>query len=315
MLINSLMNNIYPISFVIPVYKSEKTIEKVVNSINDIKNIDWEVVLVNDNSPDGVDKIIKKLIKKYPKKITYLKFRKNNGQHLAIIEGLKYTTKKYIATIDDDGQNPPVEILKMMKNMIENDYDVVYGVLKEKKHSFFRNIVSSINRFISVITINNKSKIPISNVRLIKSVIAKSMANTCSNYYIEGLIFSLTDHIGYVYVDHKERTFGKSSYNFVKLFKLWSNHIIGYSNIFIKIISLLSFFVAIFAFIIGLIYLLFTVNNLGRPSGWLSTYLTMTFLFSIMFLVLSMLTEYIGRIYIKINQNSKRIVNKIYIHD
>ncbi|HPT65925.1 MAG TPA: glycosyltransferase [Candidatus Woesebacteria bacterium] len=310
------MNNKNSISFVIPIYKSEKTIGKVVDDINDLKNVDWEIILVNDNSPDGVDKIIRNLIRKYPKKITYLKFRKNNGQHLAIIEGLKYTTKKYIATIDDDGQNPPVEILKLMKSINDNDYDVVYGVLKEKKHSFFRNIVSSINRFISVITINNKNKIPISNVRLIKSVITKSMAKTHSNYnYIEGLIFSLTDHIGYVYIDHKERASGKSSYSFVKLFKLWSNHIIGYSNVFIKTISFLSLFVAIFAFIIGLIYLLLTINNSGRPSGWLSTYLTMTFLFSIMFLVLSMLTEYIGRIYIKINQNSKRIVNKIYIHD
>lgn len=313
---NFSMNNKISISFVIPVYKSENTIEKVISEINSIKNINWEAVLINDNSPDNVDKVIKELILKYPKKINYLQFRKNYGQHSAIIEGFKYTTKEFIATIDDDGQNPPSEILKMVEYMVNNDYDVVYGALKEKKHSFIRNMVSKTNRFISIVTLNNKNKIPISNVRLLKNNIAKSIANTSNNYsYIEGEIFSLTDHIGFIYINHKERFNGKSSYNLNKLVKLWLNHIVGYSNFLIKSISIFSFIISFIAFVIGLVYLFLTINNTGRPSGWLSTYLTMTFLFSILFLILGIISEYVGRIYVKINQNSKIIINNIYIHD
>jgi len=310
------MKNRYSISFIIPVYKSEKTISAVISQINIIKDFDWEVVLVNDNSPDNVDAVIRDLILKYPKKITYIRFRKNCGQHSAIIEGFKYVTKKYIVTIDDDGQNPPLEIFKMIDVMVKNDYDVVYGALKERKQTFMRKLVSKINRFISVITINNRNNIPTSNVRLMKSEVAKSITSTANNYsYLEGLIFSLTDHIGFVYIDHKERLCGKSSYNFSKLVKLWLNHVIGYSNVFIKSISVISFLISFFAFAIGIIYLFLTINNTGRPSGWLSIYLTMTFLFSVVFLILGILTGYVGRIYVRMNQNSKRIVNSIYKHD
>ena len=305
------MNKKYSISFVIPVYKSEKSLASVVDEISRINELDWEVILINDDSPDNVKDVILKLIKKYPKRITYLEFRKNYGQHAAIIEGFKYVSKEYVATIDDDGQNPPIEIIKMMRVMLTNDCDVVYGILTYSRHSFFRRFISKINKFVSRATIDNKHNIPITNVRLMKNELASAIANSSGDYgYIDGAIFSLTSHIGVVEVEHKQRINGKSSYNLIKLMKLWFNHLIGYSNIFIKGISLASFFISIATFFIGVVYLLLTINKTGRPSGWLSTYLTMTFLFSILFLILGILTEYIGRMYIKMNQSNAKIINK-----
>lgn len=303
------MNKKHSISFVIPVYKSEKSLEFVVNEINKIREIDWEVILVNDNSPDNVKKVVLKLINKYPNRIIYLEFRRNYGQHAAIIEGFKHVTKEYVATIDDDGQNPPKEVLKMVKVLLKNDYDVVYGALTNNKHSNFRKLISKINTFISTITINNKFKVPISNVRLIKSKLAILISNNFSNYsYVDGRVFSLTNHIGFVEIEHKKRLAGKSSYNLIKLLKLWFNHIIGYSNIFIKCISFTSLFISILTFLIGVVYFLLTINKSDRPTGWLSTYITMTFLFSVLFLMLGILTEYIGRIYIKMNQGNKKVI-------
>lgn len=312
------MTKKYSVSFVIPVYKSENTINNVVDDISKLQSIDWEIILINDNSPDDVDSVIKKIILKYPNRITYLRFRKNYGQHSAILEGFKYVNKELVVTIDDDGQNPPEEILKMIQFMDSKncDYDVVYGVLKDKKHSLFRNILSRINRFFSIMTINNKDEIPITNVRLMKKELVSYIANASSSFnFIDGLIFSLTDHIGYISINHKKRECGKSSYSYIKLLKLWLNHIIGYSNIFIKSISFMSFFISLIAFVMGLIYLFSTINNLGRPSGWLSTYLTMTFLFSVMFLILGIMSEYVGRIYVKTNHNNKIIVENVHTHD
>jgi len=307
--------NKYPLSFVIPVYRSENTIEKVVSGISNLDNIDWEIILINDNSPDNVDKKIRELIKQYPERITYLQLRKNCGQQAAIICGFKYVTKKYVATIDDDGQNPPVEILKMIKAMNENDYDVVYGVFRNKKHSFFRNLSSKMNSLISIVTINNKNKISISNVRLLKNNITDFISCTSAkNNYFDGLIFSLTDHVGQVVIEHKERIDNTSSYNLGKLIKVWINHIIGYSNVLIKSVIFASFLISIVSFIVGLIYLLLTINNQGRPSGWLSTYLTITLLFCMMFLILGIISEYIGRIYSKITDNNTQIINPIHIH-
>lgn len=308
------MNNKYKISFVVPVYKSENTIESVVEEVVKTEGVDSEIILVNDNSPDNVDMVIRKLLVKFPNKIKYYRFRKNQGQHAAVVEGLRHASKDYVLTIDDDGQNPPGDVIKMISCMNENDFDVVYGLFKEKKHPFLRRCISKINGFISVITIGNNKKIPITNVRLIKNTIAKTMASmSTNNYYIEGLIFSITDHVGSIGISHRDRIIGKSSYNIKKIIKLWTNHMIGYSNILIKSFSLMSFSISVIAFLVGIVYLILTINNSKRPTGWLSTYLTMTFLFSTLFMILGIIIEYIGRIYVRTNQDCNKIIEEIKI--
>lgn len=297
------------ISFVIPVYKSEQTLSAVIKDINSLPNLDWEAILVNDNSPDQVNVVIEGLIQKYPKKIKSIRFRKNYGQHAAVLEGFKHATLPYIATIDDDGQNPPSETLVMLSALIENDYDLIYGVSREKNHSTTRKLISWINKYLSVVTINNKQLIPVSNVRLMKASLANCLTSTSSNYnYTDGLLFSLTDHIGFVFINNLPRKFGQSNYSFSSLLKLWINHAVGYSNIIIKTITIFSFAISALSFFIGLSYFLLTFNNENRPSGWLSLYLTVSLFFSMVFLILGILAEYVGRIYVKINQNSRKIV-------
>lgn len=296
------------ISFVIPVYKSEKTLAAVVNDINSLPNLDWEAILVNDNSPDGVDKIIKSLISKYPKRIISISFRKNYGQHAAVMEGLKHISKPYVATIDDDGQNPPAEVLKMLDGLIAKNHDLIYGVARKKEHSLVRRLLSLFNKYLSVITIGNNKMIPVSNVRLFRSYLAESLADAPSNYnYTDGLLFSLTDHIGYIEVQNLSRKLGRSNYTFFGLLKLWINHAVGYSNAIIKSIVIFSFCISVASCLVGLIYLILTFNNVNRPSGWLSLYLTISFFSSMIFLILGILAEYLGRIYVNINQTSKKI--------
>lgn len=308
------MKNIkYPISFVVPVYKSEKTIDKVINEIDKVKFFDWEAILVNDNSPDNVREIIKRITKKFPRKIVSIELTKNSGQHAAIINGFNFATKKYVATIDDDGQNPPQEILKLMHYLIKNDLDIVYGNIKHRKHNIARSLISSINVFISKYTIGNKKRIPISNVRLMRNYLAENISQASSqDNYIEGLVFLLTDRVGCLPIQHQERLAGKSSYNTIKLIKLLSNHLIGNTGIILKVISIFSLITSLVAFLIGATYFFLTINNNNRPSGWLSTYLTIALLFGLLFLILSILTEYINRIYTKLNQTNVKIVKRIY---
>lgn len=306
------MDKKYSISFVIPIFKSEKTIESVISDIEKMKMLDWQAVLVNDNTPDNVDLVIKNLIKKYKNKIIYIELVKNGGQQSAIITGLTCATKEFVATIDDDGQNPPSEIIKMLNKMISDKLDIVYGEMVYKQHSRFRIFISNLNTLLSRYTIGNLKDIPISNVRLMRNYIAKGMSQASSQHnYIEGLAFMLTDRIGSVPINHKARINGKSGYTSLKLLKLWSNHVIGYSNIFLKFISVVSLVISLLAFMIGIIYLSVTYSSLSRPTGWLSTYLTITILFSFMFLIISILAEYIGRIYTKINQSGVKIIRRI----
>lgn len=307
------MNKIDQLSFIIPLYGSQKTIAKVVESIAKCKIDKWQAILVNDCSPDDVEASVKELIKKYDSKITYLRLSKNGGQHKAILLGMKYVKYKYVAMIDDDGQNDPKDCIAMTQELISKDLDIVYGAFKSKKHNLVRRLISRINRYVSKIAIGNTKGIPITNVRVITKQLADTLASL-NNYfpYIDGMIFSLTNRIGFVYIDHLERIDGTSGYNVRKLFKLWFNHLIGYSSFLLRLLVLAGLLVSVAELALGIAYLIITFNNAGRPSGWLSIYLTMSFSFSLLFLFLAILAEYIGRTYLLNSNKTSTLVSYKY---
>lgn len=307
------MKTNYSVSFVIPVYKSEKSIISLINEINKCKFKSWQAVLVNDASPDNVEESIYKIIDKFPNNITYKRLSKNGGQHKAILAGLTYVRHPIVATIDDDGQNNPKDILPLIEKLEKEDLDLVYGAFKSKQQKFWRRLASKINTKISQFTIGNKHKIPISNVRVFKRDLAIILSTISDRYpFIEGLIFKLTDRIDYQYINQYKRYEGESSYSLYKLTKLWWDHMIGYSNFLIRILSFISFILSLFAFLTGVAYFLLTINNENRPAGWLSTYLTTTLLFGFLFLFLGIIGEYIGRIYLMNTQLNSKLISKSY---
>ncbi len=299
------------VSFVIPLYRSEKTIDKVIKMIADLGLNDWEAILVNDCSPDNVEKTVEAVKNEYGVKIKYLRLSKNQGQHQAILLGLNYVEKDYVITIDDDGQNEPVEAIKLLEKLIANDLDIVYGSFSKKNHNFFRNFVSNLNLFISKYTIGNHKQIPLSNVRAMTKDLALTIASNSSvKPYIDGLVFSVTSRIDLAEIGHKERLEGKSGYNFKKLMRLWFNHFIGYSNLALQVFSGFCFLVSFVGFLGGVIYFILTINNESRPEGWLSLYMTLTILFSILFFFLGILGEYVLRIYNGIYKSQKILISK-----
>jgi len=307
------MNNIEELTFVIPLYGSEKTISKVISNIDNSGLKKWQAILVNDCSPDNVEASVKELIKKYGSKVTYLRLSKNGGQHKAILLGMKYVKYKYVAMIDDDGQNDPKDCIEMAKDLQEKDLDVVYGAFTGKKHNFMRRLISRVNRYVSKIAIGNTKGIPITNVRVITKQLADSLASL-NNYfpYIGGMIFSLTSRIGFIYINHYERIEGTSGYNVRKLFKLWFNHLIGYSSFLLRLLVLAGLLVSIVEFLMGVAYLIITINSAVRHSGWLSIYLTMSFSFSLLFLFLAILAEYIGRTYLLHSNKTTTLISYKY---
>lgn len=299
------------ISFIIPLYKSETTIAAVVEEIVSLKLENAEVVLVNDASPDNVEEVVFALHRKYPQIVKYLRLSKNQGQHTAILTGLKYASKEVAITIDDDGQNSPSDTLKLAEKLIAEDLDVVYGYFANKSDSLFKKLASRLNREISVYAIGNKNKLPITNVRAISRVTYESMNEYNSSYpYIDGIIFALTNRISGIDIPHHPRTAGASSYTLWKLLRLWTNHLLGYSNILLKLITVVSFLASLISLLAGLAYLFVTIGNTNRPEGWLSTYLTTTLLFSLLFLLIGIISEYIGRMYLLLTKPRTKLISK-----
>lgn len=245
------MNN-YKISVVIPCYYSEKSIAAVVQKtaaeLNEYCN--YEFVLVNDGSNDGTYSEIKRLAEKF-NFVTGVDLAKNCGQHNAILAGMKYASGDYILGMDDDFQTHPSQIKKLICKLNEG-YDVVYGRFPKRHHGFFRNIISYLSH-ISVCYLLDKPKdLKACPMYLIRRFVRDEIIKSESSFSnLQGLFLRTSSKIANVDIEHFDRRFGKSGYNFKKLIHLWAS-LLNYSLKPIRLI--LKSGILIFA--IGLIYLI-----------------------------------------------------------
>lgn len=245
------MNN-YKISVVIPCYYSEKSIAAVVQKtaaeLNEYCN--YEFVLVNDGSNDGTYSKIKRLAEKF-NFVIGVDLAKNCGQHNAILAGMKYAGGDYILGMDDDFQTHPSQIKRLIYKLNEG-YDIVYGRFPKRHHGFFRNIISYLSH-ISVCYLLDKPKdLKACPMYLIRRFVRDEIIKSESSFSnLQGLFLRTSSKIANVDIEHFDRRFGKSGYNFKKLIHLWAS-LLNYSLKPIRLI--LKSGILIFA--IGLIYLI-----------------------------------------------------------
>lgn len=302
------------VSIVIPVYNSEKTIEETIENICIImhkvsEDYDYEIILVNDGSKDNVRSVLLKLAKN--NKIKMIELSKNFGQHNAIMAGLSSSNGDYIVCMDDDLQTPSTGILKLLKKIKENDYDVVYGKYEEKKHNRFRNFGSCVNDLMANMLINKPKNIVMTSFFIMKRYILEEIIKYQNPYpYLGGLIFRVTDNVGDVLVEHKERPYGKSNYNLKKLLKLWLN---GFTNFSIKPLRISTLFGLFFSLASFVAMLVILIQKLIKPDvqlGWTSLIIAIIFFGGIQLLSLGLIGEYIGRIFLCLNKTPQYVIKE-----
>lgn len=214
-------------SIVIPVYRSEAYLAGTVRELLAFfeQLVPVEVILVNDGSPDGVQRVIDDLCTG-DTRVRGLSLEKNLGQHRAILLGLRETRGSVVVTIDDDGQNPPSAALAVAETLEREDLDVVYGTFAVSGQSWSRRVASSVNLWVSRHTLPNKCAIALTNVRGLRGDFARKLGSIHSSYpYIEALIFRMTNRIGQVPVEHRPRVSGRSGYSLGKLVALSFAHL------------------------------------------------------------------------------------------
>ena len=209
-------------SVVIPVFNSETMIGETVERVKSFfKNNEMlcEIILVNDGSRDhSWDKI--KSLALENKNITSVNFVKNYGQHTAIFCGMQHAKGDFLITLDDDLQNPPEEIGKLIKKINEG-YDLVFARFSEKKHSYTRRIGSRLIGFLNYIVYNKPRGITLSNFRIFTKEIVEKIKKLNVHYpYIPGLLLVNSERIANVETKHEARRAGHSNYTFLKIFKL-----------------------------------------------------------------------------------------------
>ena len=302
------------ISFVIPCYRSEKTIENVVQEIKDkmnsLKKYEFEIILVNDCSPDNTFKVIKKLCDENSN-IIGVSHAKNFGQHAAILDGFHFVSGDIVVCLDDDGQTPAGEVDKLIEK-IKEGYDVVYAKYEHKKHALYRNLGSWINSMMNVIMLGKPKELYMSSYFAAKRfVVEEAIRYTGAYPYLGGLVLRTTKNICDVKVEHRERTEGESGYSMRKLLGLWINGFTSFSILPLRVSSYIGGITAIVGLISAIVLIIRKLLNPGLVMGWSSTVSILLILGGLILLVLGIMGEYVGRIYILLNNSPQYVRNKV----
>jgi glycosyltransferase involved in cell wall biosynthesis len=295
-------------SIVIPVYNSEKTISPLIEEIeNQLAMYDFEVILVNDGSKDRSHESCLKLAKEN-KNITYINLRKNFGEFNAVMCGLNYISGQYAIMIDDDFQNPPSEILKLVNKAKEGDFDVVYSKYLSKKHNSFRNFGSKLVNYLTTFLLRKPKDLYLSSFKLLK----KELVDEIIKYkgpkpYIDGILFQLTDNIGTQVVEHKERSNGASNYSIRRLISLFMTILFGYSMIPLRLIMFTGIFSIFFALCYMLLYATNVIGEWGSPI--------VIFMCGVLLCSLALVGEYIGNTFFYSGIKPQFVVKSVHKKD
>jgi len=305
------------ISIIIPVFNSENIVKNTVEqSIYELKSqkLNFEIILINDGSKDNSWRTIKKLTQKYPEIIS-INLLKNYGQHTAIYCGIEQSKGNYLVTLDDDLQNPPKEIIKLI-NKITDGYDVVFGTFPEKKHSFLRKIGTLLINYLNKKIFNKPKSIKLTNFRIFTREVAERIKNYNTLYpYIPGLLLMFSSSIANVETLHEERKIGKSNYTIIKIIKLVSRLLFNYSSYPLKVLSSLGIIISILSFSSGIAFIVNKIYFKNIVPGWTTIVVIISFFNGFLIFMLGILGEYVSRILNQVSFKKSYQINEICSYD
>ena len=246
-------------SVVIPVYNSAdivaETVDRVAGFFND-SGLDYEMVLVNDGSCDNSWDIILGKTKENPH-IIAINFLKNYGQHTANFCGFKESTGDYVITLDDDLQNPPEEIIHLIKKAEEENYDLVIGQFEKKRHPFYRRLGSYLIGKLNARIFGKPKDLILTNFRMMRREVVDRLCAYNTNFpYITGLALWFSSNPANVLVRHEERRTGSSNYNLLRIVKLVFLILFNYSSYPLRLLGGIGIVVSFLSLVLGMFYIL-----------------------------------------------------------
>ena len=300
------------ISIVIPVYNSQDCIIPLIEELIKVLCyfIDYEIIFVNDFSSDNSWEILKQEAAKNSHLIC-INFRKNFGQDNAILAGLRNVTGNYVVIMDDDLQHAPSDIIKLY-SQCKKGYDVCYANFNTKKQKFWKNIGSSLNGKLSEKLLNKPKNIYLSPFKIIhKDVVDEIIKFSGPFPYIDATILTITHHLTQIEIEHHIRYAGSSNYSFIKSAVVFIKHATNYSIYPLRVVSFVGFISALLSLLAGVFYLLQYVMSSHKVEGWISLVLLVIFFGGLTLLSIGLIGEYIGRIFLSINNKPQYTIQEI----
>ncbi|MGN0377041.1 MAG: glycosyltransferase family 2 protein [Suilimivivens sp.] len=304
------------VSFVIPCYRSGKTLPGVIREIKDTmktqEGYEYEIILVNDASPDDTFEVITELCREN-ENITGINLAKNFGQHSALMAGFHYVKGDLVVCLDDDGQTPACEVEKLLKG-IENGADVVYARYAHKHHSGFRNFGSHVNELMTRVMLGKPKDLYVSSYFAAKRFVVDEMIRYRYAYpYVIGLVLRTTKNIVNVDVNHRDRQAGESGYNLKKLLGLWFNGFTAFSVKPLRVATITGVICALCGFAYG-IYTIIKKIFIQPPDlviGFSALMSVTVFMGGMLMLMMGIVGEYLGRMYISMNESPQYVIREI----
>jgi len=305
------------LSIVVPVYRSEGCLNALTNAIAEALTPavhSYEVVLINDCSPDESWKIIESLCQVHPN-IVGVDLRRNFGQDNAILTGLRLARGQYVVIMDDDLQHHPKDIPTLLRK-IEEGWDVVYADFRVKRQKLWKNIGSWFNGKVAEWVIDKPREIYLSPYKVIRKEVVELICNYVGpEPYIDGLLLQVTSRMTQIPVEHYSRYAGRSTYTIWKSLRVWARLAFSFSA---RPLRLITWFGLTFAALGLLLAVGVVLNRIFFPEqfppaaiGWASLMVVLLFVGGIQLFFFGILGEYAGRTYLRVNGKPQTAVRQI----
>ena len=286
------------ISVVVPVYKGSGTLHELIHALGqvlpDVAD-EYEVVLVNDGSPDESWQIITELATAHSW-VRGIDLMKNYGQHNATLCGIRDARFEVTVVMDDDLQNPPRELPKLV-NKLQEGYDVVYGVSKTRKQAWWKRIASAMVKRTIAAVMGLKSVRDIGAYKAFRTDLRDSFKTFSSPDVLVDMLFTWgTTRFGSVQVEEDPRAVGESNYSLLKLISVSLLVLTSYTTIPLRVASIVGFFFTLIGFGI-LVYVLTIFFTVGSIPGFPFLASSITIFGGVQLFALGILGEYLGRVF------------------
>lgn len=302
----------YALSIVVPMYNSAASIGRLVEALAALPvEGGHELILVNDGGPDHTLEVCERILAAPPLPITLVKLARNFGEHNAVMAGLHHVSGDYVITMDDDLQNPPSEVLKLLRHAREHGHEVVYSYYDEKQHEAWRNFGSWLTNSVADLLLDKPRGLYLSSFRCMSAFVAREICRYDGPFaYVDGLILQVTQNIGRVLVAHDARGEGHSGYTLRRLVRLWLNMFMNFSVMPLRAATVFGFAMAGAGFLwtLGVVVEHYMART---PLGWGSLMAALLTFSGAQLIMLGVVGEYLGRLFLTANKRPQFVVRAV----
>jgi glycosyltransferase involved in cell wall biosynthesis len=302
----------YALSIVIPVYNGAHSIGELVDALEELAVAGGhEIVLVNDGSPDHSLEVCRMRVERARVPITLVNLARNYGEHNAVMAGLRQASGAHVVTMDDDLQNPPEEVERLLAYAQQSGKEVVYTYYDDKQHAFWRNLGSRFANRVADYVLEKPTGLYLSSFRCMSAFVVREITRYDGPFpYIDGLILQVTQDIGTLLVRHLPRAVGRSNYTLRRLLRLWTSMFVNFSVMPLRVSTLTGFALSLLG-AVGVAAAVVEALVSSPPPGWASLMAAVLLLSGVQLLILGIVGEYLGRLYLTANRKPQSVVREV----